>query len=221
MSYPNGAATSILAGIDVSHYQRKIDWGAVAGPGVQCCFIKATEGGRDVDASFKGHWQGAATAGLIRGAYHFFRPQAPVSTEAALFAHTLGELQPGDLRPALDLEGTAGWADTPPADRAPLALNMLQAIECRLGVTPIVYTSPWFATEMLKSVPTLARFPIWIAQYTQELRPNVPKPWNTWNFWQHSQSGNVPGISGFVDLDRFQGWLVDLRRMQPGSASAL
>jgi GH25 family lysozyme M1 (1,4-beta-N-acetylmuramidase) len=175
MSYPNGAATSILAGIDVSHYQRKIDWGAVAGSGVQFCFIKATEGGRDVDASFKGHWQGAATAGLIRGAYHFFRPQAPVSTQADLFAHTLGELQPGDLRPALDLEGTAGWADTPSADRAPLALNMLQAIECRLGVTPIVYTSPWFATEMLKSVPTLARFPIWIAQYTQELCPQRSK----------------------------------------------
>jgi lysozyme len=220
MSYPNGAATSILAGIDVSHYQRKIDWGAVAGSGVQFCFIKATEGGRDVDASFKGHWQGAATAGLIRGAYHFFRPQAPVSTQADLFAHTLGELQPGDLRPALDLEGTAGWADTPPADRAPLALNMLQAIECRLGVTPIVYTSPWFATEMLTSVPTLARFPIWIAQYTQELRPNVPKPWNTWNFWQHSQSGNVPGISGFVDLDRFQGSLDDLKRMAQGNTSA-
>ena len=214
MSFPNGVARPTLPGIDISRYQQKIDWGAVATSGVQFCFIKATEGARDVDASFKAHWEGAGTAGLMRGAYHFFRPQIPVSTQADLFAHTLGQLQPGDLPPALDLEGTAGWVEIPPADRAPLALNMLQAVEARLGVTPIVYMSPWFATDMLKSTPTLALFPIWIAQYTDAQSPTIPKPWNTWTFWQHSQSGRVPGISsGSVDLDRFQGSLDDLKSL--------
>jgi lysozyme len=204
---------SYLTGIDVSHYQQKIDWCAVAAAGAQFCFIKATEGARDVDGLFQRHWEDAATAGLIRGAYHFFRPQIPVADQVHLFARTIGQLQAGDLPPALDLEGTAGWIDIPPAGRAPLALKMLEAIEDCSGATPIVYMSPWFATEMLQSTPAFARFPIWIAQYTEAQCPNVPKPWNTWTFWQYSQAGNVPGITGSLDLDRFQGSLGDLKRL--------
>lgn len=202
-----------LPGIDISRYQQKIDWGAVTASGVQFCFIKATEGARDVDVAFQRHWDAAATAGLIRGAYHFFRPQIPVSAQADLFTSTIGELQPGDLPPALDLEGTAGWTGIPPASRASLALKMLEAMESSLRVTPIVYMSPWFATEMLNSTAALVRFPIWIAQYTQAQSPNVPKPWKAWTFWQHSQGGTVPGISGLLDLDRFQGSLEDLKRL--------
>jgi lysozyme len=220
MSYPNGTQSSTLPGIDVSRYQPKIDWGALTASGIQFCFIKATEGAHDVDASFQQHWEGAAAAGLVRGAYHFFRPQIPVSTQADLFVRTLGQLQPGDLRPALDLEGTAGWVDIAPANRAPLALQMLEAVESRLGLAPIVYMSPWFATEMLHSTPELARFPIWIAQYTQEQSPTVPKPWSTWTFWQYSQGGRVPGISsGAVDLDRFQGSIKDLESLTVVPAS--
>ncbi len=202
-----------LPGMDISRYQQKIDWGAVAASGVQFCFVKATEGARDVDAAFQRHWEDAATAGVIRGAYHFFRPQIPVSVQAELFVRTLGELVPGDLPPVLDLEGTAGWVGIPPASRAPLALKMLEAMESSLRVTPIVYMSPWFATDMLNSTAALARFPIWIAQYTEAQSPNVPKPWNTWTFWQYSQGGRVPGISGSLDLDRFQGSIEDLKRL--------
>ena len=220
MSNPNGAPSSTLPGIDVSRYQPKIDWGALAASGIQFCFIKASEGAHDVDASFQRHWEGAATAGLVRSAYHFFRPQIPVSTQADLFVRTLGQLHPGDLRPALDLEGTAGWVDIAPANRAPLALKMLEAIEARLHVTPIVYMSPWFATEMLRSTPALSRFPIWVAQYTLEQTPTVPKPWSAWTFWQHSQGGRVPGISsGAVDLDRFQGSIEDLKSLTVVPAS--
>jgi GH25 family lysozyme M1 (1,4-beta-N-acetylmuramidase) len=64
---------------------------------------------------------------------------------------------------------------------------------------------------MLNSTAALTRFPIWIAQYTEAQSPNVPKPWKTWTFWQHSQGGKVPGISGLLDLDRFQGSLEDLK----------
>jgi lysozyme len=120
----------------------------------------------------------------------------------------------------LDLEGTAGWVDIAPANRAPLALKMLEAIEARLHVTPIVYMSPWFATEMLRSTPALSRFPIWVAQYTLEQTPTVPKPWSAWTFWQHSQGGRVPGISsGAVDLDRFQGSIEDLKSLTVVPAS--
>src|ERR1700736_548106 len=197
MQYAAVGEQMSLPGIDVSRYQQKIDWSAVAASGIQFCFIKATEGSCDVDAAFRRHWEAASAAGIIRGAYHFFRPQIPIATQADLFVRTLGQLQPGDLPPVLDLEGTAGWIVIPTADRAPLALQMLEAIESRLGATPIIYMSPWFASDMLQSTPAFARFPIWIAQYTEALSPTIPKPWTNWTFWQHSQTGKVPGFAGF------------------------
>ena len=175
MSITNSAAR-LLPGIDVSRYQQKIDWSAVAASGVQFCFMKATEGARDVDAAFTRHWEDAETAGLIRGAYHFFRPQIPVSTQAELFARTIGQLQPGDLPPALDLEGTAGWIDIPLARRAPLALNMLEALEARVPATPVVYMSPWFATELLKRVPQWPGFRFGSRSTPTRLRPQSPSP---------------------------------------------
>jgi lysozyme len=211
--FTSNDATALLPGIDISRYQQKIDWGTLAASDIRFCFIKASEGARDVDVAFARHWEAAGTAGLVRGAYHFFRPQIPVSTQADLFARTVGQLQPRDLPPALDLEGTAGWVNIPAAARAPLALKMLTALEDRLHTTPIVYMSPWFATAMLASTPALGRFPIWIAQYTEASAPIVPKPWSAWTFWQHSQGGKVPGVSGFVDLNWFRGSLEDLERL--------
>lgn len=213
MSYPNDSPPSTVSGIDVSHYQQKIDWRAVTGAGIQFCFIKATEGAEDVDSCFRRHWEDAGAAGLIRGAYHFFRPQIPITAQADLLVKTIGPLQAGDLPPALDLEGTAGWVDIPLSDRSALVLNLLEEVELRLHATPFVYMSPWFATDVLKSSSAMAQLPIWIAQYTREPSPVVPPPWNTWAFWQHSQSGILPGISGAVDLDRFQGSLEDLKKL--------
>ena len=35
-------------------------------------------------------------------------------------------------------------------------------------------------------------------------------PWSSWEFWQYSSTGSVPGISGNVDLDVFDGTLLEL-----------
>ena len=39
---------------------------------------------------------------------------------------------------------------------------------------------------------------------------DLPSPWTTWTFWQYSATGTVPGISGAMDLDRFDGDLAAL-----------
>jgi GH25 family lysozyme M1 (1,4-beta-N-acetylmuramidase) len=78
-----------VPGIDVSHYQPAIDWETLVRAGFQYCFIKATEGSASVDKSFARHWPDARKAGLIRGAYHFFRPAVPVASQAALFLRTI------------------------------------------------------------------------------------------------------------------------------------
>lgn len=59
-------------GVDVSNHQGVIEWERVSADGISFAYIKATEGGDHVDAQFYANWRAAATAGLDRGAYHFF-----------------------------------------------------------------------------------------------------------------------------------------------------
>ena len=201
-----------VPGIDVSHYQPAIDWATVVRAGFQYCFIKATEGMASVDKSFARHWQDARKAGLIRGAYHFFRPTLPVASQAALFLRTVKPLQPGDLPPVLDLEAPQDWTGIAPKERPALAVRWLEAVEHQLGVTPIVYLSPTFAGDILENTAELVRYPVWLAHYTMAESPAVPKPWRAWTFWQHS-NGRTPGISVPVDLNRFNGSRDDLKAL--------
>jgi len=101
----------------------------------------------------------------------------------------------------------------PPGDRAGLAIEWLETVESRLGATPIVYLSPSFANEILLNLPRSARYPVWLAHYTNAAAPHVAKPWDTWTFWQYNGSGTAPGITVPVDLDRFNGSLDDLKAL--------
>jgi len=208
----NSKAAAAVPGIDVSHYQPSIDWQAVVRAGFQYCFIKATEGIGCVDRSFARHWQESRKAGLIRGAYHFFRPSDPVSAQAALFVRTIQSLQAGDLPPVLDLEAPEDWAVIPAQERVPLAIAWLEAVEHDLGAAPIVYLSPAFANEILANAAPLARYHVWLAHHTMAETPSIPKPWTAWTFWQHAND-RAPGISVRVDLNRFNGSRDDLKAL--------
>jgi lysozyme len=113
----------------------------------------------------------------------------------------------------LDLEVPAAWDTIAPGDRAALAIQWLEIVEARLCITPIVYLSPAFATEVLGNAPTLGRFPVWFAHYSVASAPDVAKPWTSWTFWQHTGTGRAPGIGLPVDLDRFNGSLDDLNAL--------
>jgi lysozyme len=203
----------MVPGIDLSHFQRAVDWAAIAASEIRFCFIKATEGAANVDPRFISNWKGAADAKVLRGAYHFFHPSVPAASQAESFIRTVVRLEPGDLPPVLDLEVPAAWAGIAPEARAPLAIEWLDAVESRLGATPIVYLSPAFATEILKNAAALARFPVWLAHYTDAAAPMVAKPWSCWTFWQHTREGKTPGVTLPVDLNRFNGSLDDLKAL--------
>lgn len=204
------------AGIDVSRFQAKVDWPAVAAAGRAFAYIKATEGATYRDPKFAAHWAGAKAAGMLRGAYHFFRPAKPAAAQVENFCSLVGALASGDLPPMLDLEETPGehdeWTTIPKPDRRPLALEWLHAVEERLGRRPIVYTRRGFIST-LGGAGGLAQYPLWVAHYTQAAKPAVPAGWQNWTLWQYSDAGQVPGIAGKVDLDRFAGTLEELRAL--------
>lgn len=61
-------------GFDISHYQPNVDFKQAYADGARFVIIKATEGTGYKDPSFSDHYDGATSAGLIRGGYHFARP---------------------------------------------------------------------------------------------------------------------------------------------------
>src|SRR5215213_6372510 len=63
-----------LSGIDVSNWQRQIDWVAVAGTGNSFVFAKATESTTFTDLTFPLNRSGSTVLGMRFGAYHMGRP---------------------------------------------------------------------------------------------------------------------------------------------------
>ena len=198
-----GPVDGPLPGIDVSHWQGTIDWEAVAADGVEFAFVKATEGGDYTDPRFAENWAGARRAGVVRGAYHFFRPQTDATAQAAHFLRTV-QLAPGDLPPVLDVEVTDGRSAAAIADGV---RTWLQEVERATGRRPIIYTRASFWTGQMDG--GFGAYPLWVAHYGVSA-PNIPAGWSGWTFWQHSDAGRVDGISGAVDLDWFNGGRAEL-----------
>ena len=195
-------------GIDVSHYQGKINWKAVKQNAKLFVYIKATGGINDVDPMFEENWNDSKANGVIRGAYHFFYPNEDPEAQASNFIRTVGDLSIGDLPPVLDLEVTN---NAEPEVISHNCLTMLQLLEAKYRVTPVVYTNPTFGNQYLDD--RFVRFPLWIANYEAN-QPVIPNVWQQsgYAFWQYSESGKVNGVFGNVDLDIFNGTFDDLQK---------
>jgi len=200
------ATGSTTKGIDVSKWQGTINWPKVKTAGVEFAFIRVSDGNNTIDGKFAANWASAKSAGVIRGAYQFFRPTQNVSAQAQKMIAAYGTYTPGDLPPVMDAEDHGGLS---PATLASRIRAWTAQVEAALGVRPIVYTGKYFWRDEVGG-PSFAPSVLWIAQYTS-LCPDIPAPWTKWTFWQHTDSGTVSGISGPVDMNRFNGTLADLR----------
>jgi len=210
---PQGATTR---GIDVSYYEGSINWTTVHGSGIEFAFIRVSDGTGFHDPKFASYWAAAKSAGVIRGAYQFFRPNQNVIAQAdLLIAAVGGSYTVGDLPPVIDVEATGGLG---PAAVASKVRQWVDHVKAVLGVDPIVYTGKYFWRDQVGGPTSFAGNPLWIAQYTS-LCPDLPAPWPVWTFWQNSETGTVPGITGHVDTDKFNGSLADLVGFAGGTAT--
>jgi GH25 family lysozyme M1 (1,4-beta-N-acetylmuramidase) len=208
-SATNDATGSVLEGIDVSHWQGTIDWGKVAAAGKKFAIIKATESIDFVDDHYATNHSAAKAKGIWTGAYHFARPSSTAGdavNEADWFASHIG-LGAGDLIPALDLEVSGSLSITALQS---WVKSFLDRVTARTGVRPMVYTSPAFWKKYMGDTTAIADAGykiLWVAHWGVSA-PTVPASnWGGrgWTFWQYSNCGSVPGISGCVDLDRYNG----------------
>jgi len=207
------AAGTTTKGVDVSYYNGTINWTTVKNAGYDFAFIRISDGTGFRDPKFAANWAGAQAAGVVRGIYQFFRPNQDVAAQADMVIAAVGTLVPGDLPPVIDVEVTGSLS---PANVAAKVRTWVDRVKAATGIDPIVYTGKYFWRDQVGGPTSFANNPLWIAQYTT-LCPDLTSPWNTWAFWQHSESGTVAGMSGSVDMDRFNGTLDELRALAGGT----
>lgn len=209
-------------GIDVSHHKGLIDWELVKESGVTFAFLKATEADYFIDSRFDYNWTWARRVGLIRGAYHFFRPLVDPVAQAGHFLRRVGDiLHRTDLPPVLDVEVyptfvQEEYKSLTVSQRQQRIRLWLQTIEVATGKVPIVYTNFHTWAQFIGDTSDFSRYPLWVANYDVS-QPRVPGDnWGGagWTFWQFSAKGSVPGIKDgapAVDLDLYKEPLSALR----------
>jgi|GEM_PF-725580 len=200
---PSGSTTF---GIDVSKWQGTINWASVKNAGVKFAIIRVSDGTNYPDGKFASNWAGAKNQGILRGAYQFFRPGQDPIAQANLLINTLNAQGKGELPPVLDVEVTDGQSAATIASKVGQWLNRVKS---QLGVTPMIYTGSYFWEGNVNSA-AYSSYPLWIAHWTSGC-PSIPHQWSGWKFHQYSDSGSVSGISGAVDLNRFNGSLAQLQ----------
>ena len=193
-------------GIDVSEYQGIISWTYVDTlenkyP-IDFVFIRATVGKDRQDYQFEQNWLGAKKNKMIRGAYHYYRPNENSLEQARLFIETV-TLNKGDLPPVLDIEKL-------PKNQSIANLKIglkrwLKAVESHYGVKPIIYTGERYYDDFLKE--EFSDYLFWIANYNF-YREEID---SHWLFWQFTEKASVPGIKGNVDVNIYNG---DLQQLQ-------
>lgn len=202
-------------GIDVSNWQRHVDWPAVAASGVKFAYIKATEATSYIDPQFGPDYTGAADAGLIRGAYHFAVPNVSSGAAQANFFVDHGGAWVADgrtLPPALDIEYNPYGSDPcyglTRSQMVSWVSDFATTVFNRTHRWPVIYTTTnWWATCTGNSPQAGARSPLWLASWTTsgQVRDR-PDGWSSYTIWQYANRGAAPG-----DQDYFRGTYAQLQ----------
>lgn len=211
-----------VLGMDVSHYQPKVNWDAVKRHGFKFCFAKASDG-TSPTAMHDTHRENAIKHGLLFGSYHFFRfakdPEAQVDT----FLRATGGIRAGELPHVGDFEWDKqhpnyGEGKTMDDRAADLAYRFMELLEKKSGMTPFLYSSyPFF--KGFKNPERFFRFHPWCPAYGGVAGPKVPLPWSKVAVHQwtdkHAAAKELTGDPHF-DANYYNGTLEQLRAMTKG-----
>jgi lysozyme len=198
-----------VVGIDVSEYQGKINWAvtdSVEGSfPIEFVFIRATYGEDCLDAQFRKNWREVKQTPMVRGAYHYYRPDENSIKQAQNFINNV-TLEKGDLPPVLDVERIPEGQSI---ERLKVGIRRwLEKVEKHYGFQPIIYSGDSYYNDFLKE--EFKSYTVWVANYNflkEEIEPG-------WQFWQFTQNGTAKGIDGDVDINIFNGDGPALRRIR-------
>ncbi|MCI6121780.1 MAG: glycoside hydrolase family 25 protein [Lachnospiraceae bacterium] len=192
-------------GIDVSEYQNPVNWQQVKNAGVEYVMIRVGyrgygEEGRLVeDAMFRSHMEGAVAAGLEVGVYFF--------SQAINEKETLEEVQfvldrikeyPVTYPVVYDTEEIKDdVARTDNLTEEQFTQNCITFCDAirEAGYDTMIYANmKWMAFTL--DMRKLTEYEKWYADYEP-----VPQCPYEFSMWQYTETGQLPGIEGNVDLN--------------------
>jgi murein DD-endopeptidase MepM/ murein hydrolase activator NlpD/GH25 family lysozyme M1 (1,4-beta-N-acetylmuramidase) len=234
----HGGGSQVL-GVDVSFNNGTVDWNMVRNAGGKTfALIHATGGVNTTDLTFAANVAGARSAGLLVGAYHFAYPEYFTAHEEAqkFLSVAAAYIGAGYLPPILDIE------DSPSENSYPYRMGKAalsqwirdwsSEVEQATGVAGrkvILYAFRWYLNNYCAGgcfETDLNQHPLWVATYPADpaTDPGNIGPWSTWTFQQYrtdpatqgtsaNLGGTCPGITGYADLDSFNGDLTALNAL--------
>lgn len=190
-------------GIDVSKWNREIDWEKVKAAGVDFAIIRAgyrgsTTGSLVIDPYFEANIKAATLAGVKVGVYFF--TQAVNEVEAVEEASMVLELVKEyslDYPIFIDTEGAGGngRADGLDVETRTLVCDAFCRTVENAGREAGVYSGRnWFYNKV--QVSRLENYCIWLAEWR-----SVPLYDGYYHMWQYTSKGKIDGIEGNVDMD--------------------
>ena len=126
-----------IHGIDLSHYQGNVFWEAVgANAKMAYVYLKATEGGDNIDDKYAKNIDLAHRYGLKVGSYHFYRPKIEQQKQLRNF---MAQCRPSDqdLLPMIDIETRSGM---PVEEFRDSLFKFLKLVEKAYHQKPLIYT---------------------------------------------------------------------------------
>ncbi len=192
-----------LFGIDVSKWNKEIDWESVRAAGVdfaiiRCGYRGSKTGALVEDPYFKKNVEGAEAAGIKVGIYFFTQATNEIeAVEEASMALMLCRNYKLALPIFIDTEGAggSGRADGLGVDtRTAVCEAFCRTIE-NSGFNAGVYASKnWFNNNL--STENLSDYTIWLAQYSRSATYD-----GRYDLWQYTSAGTIDGIETRVDLN--------------------
>lgn len=215
-------------GIDVSRYQGQPDWRLVKNAGVNFVYIKLTEGRTHQQPIGLVNWEAAKSAGIDVSGYHLANlihngEETDAEGGARNFLSMLEKVDGWGMAPALDLEHrkikehvdvygsykTLQWIE-----------RWVDEFHAALSIYPTIYISRHGVRELGSNHGCLPVYPTWWPHYDKSTWGDAPDRgldcWDTWTYRQITDKGNVPGVSGFVDVDYFYGDVASWREFVEG-----
>lgn len=192
------SSDNIYEGIDVSGWQGNINYNEVKNLGIEIVYMKASEGDNFVDPYFNQNYTNAKANGLKVGFYHYLtaRSNEDAIEQARFFVATISSKTP-DCRLAMDFES---FGNLNVEQINEIGLTFMRTVQQLSGKEMVIYSDTSNASTIFRG--ELTNYPLWVAQY----EVNEPTPngnWDVWVGWQYTDLGEIAGISGYVDRDKF------------------
>lgn len=190
-------------GIDVSKWNKEIDWPAVKNAGVdfaiiRCGYRGSSTGALVEDPYFLKNIEGATEVGIEVGLYFFTQATNEMeAVEEASMAISLAKDFQLDYPIFIDTEGAGGngRADGITVEARTAVCKAFSETVEEAGYQAGIYASKnWYENQL--EVDQLSDYAIWLAQYS-----DTPTYDGDYHMWQYSSKGNIDGINGNVDLN--------------------